>query len=100
MHYVTQYLQILLNIILMIPLQGQNDKLSTPFPITFFKILINCISLLKLNSSDTGINDLISMTKEGAPIQVLRHQPCELEGQKLNKIASYPVSSRRAEFLP
>lgn len=57
---VTQYP---LNIIFMIPLQGQNDKLSTPFPITVFEIVINCISLLKLDSSDTGINDLISVTK-------------------------------------
>lgn len=83
----------------MIHLQGQNDKLSTPFPITFLKIVINCVSWLKLDSSDMGINDLISMTKEGTLIQVLRHQPCELEGQKLNKIASHPLSSRIAELL-
>lgn len=70
--------------IFMISLQGQDDKFSTPFPTIFLKIVINCVSFLKLDSSDTGINDLISMTKEGAPIQVWRHQACELEGQKLN----------------
>lgn len=55
--------------------------------------------LVETGSSDTGINELIWMTKEGAPIQVLRHQQHELEGQKLNKIAVYPLSSRITELL-
>jgi len=38
------------------------------------------------------------MTKERAPIQVLRHKQHELEGQKLYTIA-YPFSSRITELL-
>lgn len=55
--------------------------------------------LVETGSSDAGTNEFILMTKEGAPIQVLRHQQHELEGQKLNKIAAYPLSTRITELL-